>query len=147
MSRHENNSSTTIPLRYIDHDFSLTIEEINHLRDDDLVDLIHRKKLHLVLDLDHTLLHSPRRLSKKKKEVMKAMHGFHVIFDDQLVKLRPGHVRLVNLHDGIAWICKRIYNNGGITYVRGPLLKVYLGDRQARLLKRATKTVGYCVIT
>ncbi|KMT00981.1 hypothetical protein BVRB_9g222440 [Beta vulgaris subsp. vulgaris] len=92
MSRHENNSSTSIPLRYIDPNFSLTIEDIKHLRDDDLVDRIHRKKLHLVLDLDHTLIHSVP-LSKtlsEKKEVLKAMHGFHVTSDDFLVKLRPG---------------------------------------------------------
>ncbi|KAK9669776.1 hypothetical protein RND81_13G153900 [Saponaria officinalis] len=45
---------------YIHKDLRLGTDEISRLRDADVRTLLSRKKLHLVLDLDHTLLNSTR---------------------------------------------------------------------------------------
>ncbi|KAL1563492.1 protein-serine/threonine phosphatase [Salvia divinorum] len=52
---------SAIPLKYIDKNLRIANDEMARLRDKDFKDLLcHRKKLYLVLDLDHTLLNSAR---------------------------------------------------------------------------------------
>ncbi|VFQ59820.1 unnamed protein product [Cuscuta campestris] len=65
------------------------------VRDRDLESLLSRKKLHLVLDLDHTLVHSVRcsRLSVHDKELLKkSKYEDSFLFDKgaRVLKLRPG---------------------------------------------------------
>jgi len=83
----------TIPFAYIEPGLSLTVPEIIRLRDANLRTLIRRKKLHLVLDLDHTLLHSTlldnltleqAQQLKTKASLLRASDG------ERVVKIRPG---------------------------------------------------------
>ncbi|XP_021764802.1 RNA polymerase II C-terminal domain phosphatase-like 4 [Chenopodium quinoa] len=53
-----NGTISTIPLWYIYPDLNLSFKEINCIRDTNLQRLLSRRKLHLVLDLDHTLVHT-----------------------------------------------------------------------------------------
>ncbi|KNA11133.1 hypothetical protein SOVF_137600 [Spinacia oleracea] len=90
------NDPTTVPFRYIDPNFSLTVDAIRHLRDRNFKTLVNRKKLHLVLDLDNTLIHSisttRERITlidrKKIKTVYKDV--YEILGGDRLVKVRPG---------------------------------------------------------
>ncbi|XP_021740674.1 RNA polymerase II C-terminal domain phosphatase-like 4 [Chenopodium quinoa] len=83
---------TTIQLRYIDPKLSLTLDAIRRVRDRDLETLLKRKKLHLVLDLDNTLIHTKKvNLKDRKKNKMgKDDDVFEILGGDWLVKLRPG---------------------------------------------------------
>ncbi|XP_047331137.1 RNA polymerase II C-terminal domain phosphatase-like 4 [Impatiens glandulifera] len=49
---------STVELNYINQHFSLLVEEIVRYRQIDLEKKIKEKKLYLILDLDHTLLHT-----------------------------------------------------------------------------------------
>lgn len=53
-------SQSGVPFGYIHKDLRLANDEVTRLRDRDLKSLLRRKKLYLVLDLDHTLLNSAR---------------------------------------------------------------------------------------
>ncbi|KAJ8452905.1 hypothetical protein Cgig2_014668 [Carnegiea gigantea] len=83
----------TIPFAYIEPGLSLTVPEITRLRDANLRALIRRKKLHLVLDLDHTLLHSTLldNLTLEQAQHLKTKGSlFRASDGDRVVKLRPG---------------------------------------------------------
>ncbi|XP_021717254.1 RNA polymerase II C-terminal domain phosphatase-like 4 [Chenopodium quinoa] len=90
------NDPITIPFRYIAPNFSLTINAIRHLRGCNFGTLLDRKKLNLVLDLDHTLIHSIKTKSKEftledKEKIKTCYKDVHEICDGKrLVKLRPG---------------------------------------------------------
>ncbi|XP_057873270.2 RNA polymerase II C-terminal domain phosphatase-like 4 isoform X2 [Cryptomeria japonica] len=56
----DSDDQTGVALKYIHKDFELTDREVARLRNNDLKKLLPRKKLYLVLDLDHTLLNSAR---------------------------------------------------------------------------------------
>uniref|UniRef100_A0A803MC60 protein-serine/threonine phosphatase n=1 Tax=Chenopodium quinoa TaxID=63459 RepID=A0A803MC60_CHEQI len=90
------NNPITIPFRYIDPNFSLTVEAIQHLRGCNFETLLNRKKLHLVLDLDNTLIHSIKTLSKRftledREKIKTSYEDVYEICDGtRLVKLRPG---------------------------------------------------------
>ncbi|KAH6772337.1 C-terminal domain phosphatase-like 4 [Perilla frutescens var. hirtella] len=60
---------SAVPLKYIDKNLRLANDEMARLRDKDVKDLLcHRRKLYLVLDLDHTLLNSARLSDIKEEE-------------------------------------------------------------------------------
>lgn len=60
---------SAVPLKYIDKNLRLGTDEMTRLRDKDFKDLLfHRRKLYLVLDLDHTLLNSARLCDIKEEE-------------------------------------------------------------------------------
>ncbi|XP_021857663.2 RNA polymerase II C-terminal domain phosphatase-like 5 [Spinacia oleracea] len=86
----------TTPFGYIHHDLTLTPDEIKRIRDDNLQYLLDNKKLHLVLDLDHTLIHAKRieNLTSEEKESIERVDDIYTIFGGTnysiAVKLRPG---------------------------------------------------------
>ncbi|XP_074317966.1 RNA polymerase II C-terminal domain phosphatase-like 4 [Silene latifolia] len=89
------NNPTTVPFRFIHRDLSLTDEAIRRLRDLNLQKLLHSKKLHLVLDLDHTLIHTEtinKNFKKKKnnKSTYEESDVYEIFRGTTLVKLRPG---------------------------------------------------------
>ncbi|XP_047950922.1 RNA polymerase II C-terminal domain phosphatase-like 4 isoform X2 [Salvia hispanica] len=60
---------SAISLKYINENLRIANDEMARLRDKDFKDLLcHRKKLYLVLDLDHTLLNSARLTDIKEDE-------------------------------------------------------------------------------
>ncbi|KAH6780985.1 C-terminal domain phosphatase-like 4 [Perilla frutescens var. hirtella] len=60
---------SAVPLKYIDKNLRIANNEMARLRDKDFKDLLcHRRKLYLVLDLDHTLLNSARLSDIKEEE-------------------------------------------------------------------------------
>lgn len=78
---------TTIHLHYIEPQFSVTDEAITQLRDRNFNDLIKQKKLHLILDLDKTLIHASdvgENRPKKDDDIYDILYGMY------LIKLRPG---------------------------------------------------------
>ncbi|KAK9715720.1 hypothetical protein RND81_06G185100 [Saponaria officinalis] len=82
-----------IPFRYIDRNFCLSNDAISRLRDLNLQSLLHRKKLHLVLDLDNTLIHaakSEKNDCKKKNNKSSKNDVYEILRGEMLVKLRPG---------------------------------------------------------
>ncbi|KAI9191339.1 hypothetical protein LWI28_007132 [Acer negundo] len=82
---------------YIFDGLRLTLDEISRLKAANSNKLFAQKKLHLVLDLDHTLLQSrafkkltPDELYLKKQTDLNASDGSLFVLDDAyLVKLRP----------------------------------------------------------
>ncbi|XP_021736545.1 RNA polymerase II C-terminal domain phosphatase-like 4 [Chenopodium quinoa] len=87
------NDPTTLTFRYIQPELTLTLEEIERLQDDNLNSLYTRKKLHLLLDLDHTLVHARETVTFKSEEIksFKNMNDVFEIFNGSfIVKLRPG---------------------------------------------------------
>ncbi|XP_056683579.1 RNA polymerase II C-terminal domain phosphatase-like 5 [Spinacia oleracea] len=84
----------TLPFDYIRPKLSLTHEAINRHRDDNLRSLLDRKKLHLILDLDHTLIHTRKTmklLDREKGQRFKKINDAYEIFEGKfVVKLRPG---------------------------------------------------------
>ncbi|KAL2941411.1 RNA polymerase II C-terminal domain phosphatase-like 4 [Bienertia sinuspersici] len=67
--------------------------EINQIRDENLQTLISQKKLQLILDLDHTLIHTIKteKLTIEEKEIIKTVNDVYSIFGGRkMVKLRPG---------------------------------------------------------
>lgn len=82
----------TIPFGYIHPHLSHTLEEIDRLRDENLQCLLERKKLHLVLDLDHTLVHATKIMQPMLgRESTESMNDFHEILDSRyMIKIRPG---------------------------------------------------------
>ncbi|XP_056684380.1 RNA polymerase II C-terminal domain phosphatase-like 4 [Spinacia oleracea] len=87
----------TIPFRYIDDNLSITVDEVKRVRDVNMKLLTENKKLHLVLDLDHTLIHSMKikKLKSTDKETIKNIK-YDDVFEIKLsnseyvLKLRPG---------------------------------------------------------
>ncbi|XP_074288112.1 RNA polymerase II C-terminal domain phosphatase-like 4 [Silene latifolia] len=71
-----------------------TTEEINFFRDCDFENLLWREKLHLVLDLDHTLIHARCKTLltlEDKQRIRNCKHKLHKISKGtHVVKLRPG---------------------------------------------------------
>ncbi|KAH6788648.1 hypothetical protein C2S51_003654 [Perilla frutescens var. frutescens] len=62
-------ADSAVPLKYIDKNLRIANNEMARLRDKDFKDLLcHRRKLYLVLDLDHTLLNSARLSDIKEEE-------------------------------------------------------------------------------
>ncbi|XP_074288022.1 RNA polymerase II C-terminal domain phosphatase-like 4 [Silene latifolia] len=61
------------PYHNINRNFSLSVKEINRTRELNLRSLIKRKKLHLLLDLDNTLIHAIRvnRLSSTDRDYLR----------------------------------------------------------------------------
>ncbi|XP_074310609.1 RNA polymerase II C-terminal domain phosphatase-like 4 [Silene latifolia] len=55
-----NDVGGVVPFKYIHKDLRLGTDEISRLRDSDVRSVLGRKKLYLILDLDHTLLNSTR---------------------------------------------------------------------------------------
>ncbi|CAN6439786.1 unnamed protein product [Victoria cruziana] len=53
-------AETSVPFDYIHKDLKLGTEEVSRLRNADIKNLLSRRKLYLILDLDHTLLNSAR---------------------------------------------------------------------------------------
>ncbi|XP_074267651.1 RNA polymerase II C-terminal domain phosphatase-like 4 [Silene latifolia] len=89
----------TIPFSYIYPNLSLGLLEVNRIRDQNLRSLLTRKKLHLVVDLDHTLLHqrpSYKLTPEDKKFLGSRKRGIHrnVVEDDSLIKVPCGWVKL-----------------------------------------------------
>ncbi|KNA18165.1 hypothetical protein SOVF_073450 [Spinacia oleracea] len=82
----ECDNPTTIPLHYLQPEFSVTGETMTRLRNRNFNDLIKHKKLHLVLDLDNTLIHASDLGQKLKEDddIYEILYGMY------LIKLRPG---------------------------------------------------------
>ncbi|KAL2928609.1 RNA polymerase II C-terminal domain phosphatase-like 4 [Bienertia sinuspersici] len=95
MAANNPTESETKPFHYMGPNLRLTTKETRSFRDVDLQELIKRRKLHLVLDLDHTLVLSQKgsSLTMEQKKAMKSMQDYYVIGDNDndkvLVKLRP----------------------------------------------------------
>ncbi|KAL2927676.1 RNA polymerase II C-terminal domain phosphatase-like 4 [Bienertia sinuspersici] len=95
MAANNPTESETKPFHYMGPNLRLTTKETRSFRDVDLQELIKRRKLHLVLDLDHTLVLSQKgsSLTMEQKKAMKSMQDYYVISDNDndkvLVKLRP----------------------------------------------------------
>ncbi|KNA05958.1 hypothetical protein SOVF_185530 [Spinacia oleracea] len=62
-----NGTISTIPFWYIYPRLNVCLKEVNRIRDTNLQRLLSRRKLHLVVDLDHTLVHT-RKLYKLSPE-------------------------------------------------------------------------------
>lgn len=96
-------SSSVIALRYVSKGLSMSREEIDRIRALELDNLLGKRKLYLVLDLDHTLLHtvSPHQLSateeylllkdadSKRRDVLANGSLFWSSKHHRLTKLRP----------------------------------------------------------
>ncbi|XP_021736544.1 RNA polymerase II C-terminal domain phosphatase-like 4 [Chenopodium quinoa] len=89
-----------LPFRFIHPNLTLNLDEVTHIQYDYTQVLFNRKKLHLVLDLDHTLIHA-RKIkkfkSKHRRQNIRAMMSYDDISEFKLssgeefvVKLRPG---------------------------------------------------------
>ncbi|KAL2927192.1 RNA polymerase II C-terminal domain phosphatase-like 4 [Bienertia sinuspersici] len=79
--------------RYIDPNLTLTKQQINQIRDENLRLLLNRKKLQLLLDLDHTLIHARKKdkLKHKEKQRIKSIDDvYEIMGGEYVVKLRPG---------------------------------------------------------
>uniref|UniRef100_A0A803LN73 protein-serine/threonine phosphatase n=1 Tax=Chenopodium quinoa TaxID=63459 RepID=A0A803LN73_CHEQI len=86
---------------------SLTKSEINRIRDNNLQYLLNSKKLHLILDFDHTLVHSRKlhKLASTEKTTIDSNKNTKSIEDnvyktcggDYMVKLRPGVREFIKL--------------------------------------------------
>lgn len=93
----------TKSFQYICPRMSLSLNEITRLRDEDLMSLIRRRKLHLILDLDNTLIHTTKPKNLRPEDIhylsvtqnqVKEQLGDEYIYDMQdsvhLLKKRPG---------------------------------------------------------
>ncbi|XP_074314969.1 RNA polymerase II C-terminal domain phosphatase-like 4 [Silene latifolia] len=69
---------------------SLSVDSIRRIRDLNLQFLMHRKKLHLVLDLDNTLIHAINANNNKSTDIAKHDDIYEILKGEMLVKLRPG---------------------------------------------------------
>ncbi|XP_021732038.1 RNA polymerase II C-terminal domain phosphatase-like 4 [Chenopodium quinoa] len=86
---------------------SITKSEINRIPDNNLQCLLNSKKLHLILDLDHTLVHSRmlHKLTSTEKETIDSNTNSNSIEDNVykicggncVVKLRPGVREFITL--------------------------------------------------
>ncbi|XP_074282716.1 RNA polymerase II C-terminal domain phosphatase-like 4 [Silene latifolia] len=101
------NDPITLQFWYIHRNLFLTVEGIRLLRDLNLKQLLQRKKLHLVLDLDNTLIHcndlekkdtknnnqkNEKKNGKSSPNNVKAAGDdiYEIIKGAALIKLRPG---------------------------------------------------------
>ncbi|KAL2925258.1 RNA polymerase II C-terminal domain phosphatase-like 4 [Bienertia sinuspersici] len=82
---------------YIEPNLTLTSEEIRSHRDENFQNLLENKKLHLILDLDHTLIHSTSIYSNKVATSNEEIEPYNPMNDTYeilngtyTVKLRPG---------------------------------------------------------
>ena len=84
----------TRPFSYIEPGFTLTMPEINCLRDKTL---IHHKKLHLVLDLDNTLVHSTlfRNLTLADRDHLMEKYASKGLLSEVELRLESCRVRFV----------------------------------------------------
>lgn len=87
----------TTPFSYIEPGLTLTMPEIDRLRNVNLKTLIGRKKLHLVLDLDNSLVHSTlsRNLTLEERDHLINKYATKGLLSEvcdgvMVVKLRPG---------------------------------------------------------
>uniref|UniRef100_A0A803MST6 protein-serine/threonine phosphatase n=1 Tax=Chenopodium quinoa TaxID=63459 RepID=A0A803MST6_CHEQI len=86
-----------LPFRYIHPNLALNLDEVTQIQNDNTQVLLNRKKLHLVLDLDHTLIHA-RKIKKscQHRQNIRAMmyddiSEFQLSNGNEFVaKLRPG---------------------------------------------------------
>ncbi|KAK9755323.1 hypothetical protein RND81_01G017900 [Saponaria officinalis] len=90
---------STIPFSYIYPNLSLSLKEIDRIRDLNLRRLISRKKIHLILDLDHTLLHQrpSYKLTPEDKQFLRHQkHGINhnLVEGGSLFKNSNGWVKL-----------------------------------------------------
>ncbi|KAK9666435.1 hypothetical protein RND81_14G184800 [Saponaria officinalis] len=100
LSKTECRNPPTTPLNYIRPHMSLSIDEINRLRDENLRSLLTRKKLHLILNLDKTLIHVTRidKLTSEDKQYIEQNqheingdgHEYKMIGGVHILRLRPG---------------------------------------------------------
>lgn len=83
-----------VPLRYIDKALRLTSSEIDRLRQADLKDLLRKRKLILILDLDHTLLNSVlfAELSSKEQYLIQHTDSLHGDPNRSIFKLNTMHL-------------------------------------------------------
>ncbi|XP_021747626.1 RNA polymerase II C-terminal domain phosphatase-like 4 [Chenopodium quinoa] len=86
------NGLITTPLSYIHPNLALTLEEVDRVRDDNLRHLLQSKKLHLVLDLDHTLIDSrlTKNVTLEEKQRLTCTKDVYNMLSCRYVKLRPG---------------------------------------------------------
>ncbi|KAL9244764.1 hypothetical protein vseg_018496 [Gypsophila vaccaria] len=87
---------TIVPFNYFygGIDMSLSLSAIDEYREHDLRAILTREKLHLILDLDHTLLHSKRVQNLTVEDMQLVVSNpkelYKVEDGSMLVKLRPG---------------------------------------------------------
>ncbi|KAK3225255.1 hypothetical protein Dsin_005117 [Dipteronia sinensis] len=93
---HNNNLATLLSKNQIevvgDRKFEAALDEIARLKVANSNKLLAQKKLHLVLDLDHTLLHtkSIKKLTPDELYLKEQANGSLFVLDDcYLMKLRP----------------------------------------------------------
>ncbi|KAL9238867.1 hypothetical protein vseg_013239 [Gypsophila vaccaria] len=89
----------TIPFSYIYPNLSLSLQEADRIRGMNLRSLLKRKKLHLILDLDHTLLHQRPfyKLTPEDRQFLRhRKHGIdhNLVEGGSLFKTSNGWVKL-----------------------------------------------------
>lgn len=89
-TKNECDNPTTIKLHYIEPEFSVTDEAITRLRDRNFDSLIKHKKLHLVLDLDNTLIHASNVGQELSASLKEDDDVYEILYGMYLIKLRPG---------------------------------------------------------
>ncbi|XP_076938650.1 RNA polymerase II C-terminal domain phosphatase-like 4 isoform X1 [Bidens hawaiensis] len=90
----KSDTQSGVPFSYIHKDLRLANDEIARLRDKDLKSLLRRKKLYLVLDLDHTLLNSTRfsDLTQDEGYLMDPNDPMQDVLKDNLFRLPFMHM-------------------------------------------------------
>lgn len=105
----------------------MTLEEMNRFRDDYMQRLLSKKKLHLLLDLDHTLVHTIlfETLTPIERKRIEKIDDAYKIFDGKyVVKLRSGLCEF--LKEVSTMFDVSIYTMGSRFYAEGAikLLKI-----------------------
>ncbi|MCO5604205.1 hypothetical protein L7F22_058367 [Adiantum nelumboides] len=91
----------SVALRYIHAGLEISSQEAERIRSNELEKILSRKKLYLVLDLDHTLLNSARFIEVTSDEAA-YLQAVYMVKEDRAPELCKGY-GLYNLHNLQMW--------------------------------------------